>query len=321
MKKKAISILLTLAMLMGINASAATYQKSGNAVTVDGSGFNTIMIRKQGENGDVVYLNQNDSGFEAAQEFLIKDKPEDGTYDVLMGKSDGTSVEPQSFTITSALVVSGTITNKSHIQKIEFTKQGETDASATVTSENITDNAFQVMLKEGTYNISVTTADGYRLKSTINPVTVNDDVENIPIETEPVCIKGAVGDNITSVELQTAGGQRVGEPITEFNDGNFSFEAVPDGQYKLVAAADSGYTANDITVTVSDKQDSTGHNVTAEAIKRTIKAASDAGIKSVTLTASGKEPVAGEINEAKTEITFSNITIGEYNVEIEYNDE
>ena len=193
MKKRAISILLTLAMLMGINASAAKYTKSGNFVTVDnGSEFNTIMIRKQGEDGDIVYLNQDDTGFEAAQKFLIKDKPEDGTYDVLMGKWNGTDAETRSFTITSAIVVKGTVTSTSHIKKIEFTKQDEADASATVTSEDITDNAFQVMLKEGTYNISVTTADGYRLKADIDPVTVNDDVEDITIETEPVCVKGTV---------------------------------------------------------------------------------------------------------------------------------
>ena len=99
MKRIASCLLSVIIALSGITALAAepevkdVYNHSDNSVSASEAGvtgkYSTVMIRKETENGEVVYVNQESEGFSDLTTFLMKDGCEDGNYIATFGNEKG----------------------------------------------------------------------------------------------------------------------------------------------------------------------------------------------------------------------------------------
>lgn len=102
MKKIIACISLAFAMSAGATALAATTATpvEDDSVRVESDAvYNTVLIEHSTSN-EIVYVNQNDEGYnEAALNFLIKANPAQGTYNVTLGKADGTAPIETTFEI------------------------------------------------------------------------------------------------------------------------------------------------------------------------------------------------------------------------------
>ena len=102
MKKIIACISLVFAMSAGATALAATTAEPGSNNSVDVTNdavYNTVLI-EHSTTKDIVYVNQNDEGYTtAAVNFLLKANPEYGTYNVTLGKTDGSAPVATTFEI------------------------------------------------------------------------------------------------------------------------------------------------------------------------------------------------------------------------------
>lgn len=99
MKRIASCLLSVIIALSGITALAAepevkdVYNHSDNSVSASEAGvtgkYSTVMIRKETENEEVVYVNQESEGFSDLTTFLMKDGCEDGNYIATFGNEKG----------------------------------------------------------------------------------------------------------------------------------------------------------------------------------------------------------------------------------------
>ena len=99
MKRIASCLLSVIIALSGITALAAepevkdVYNHSDNSVSASEAGvtgtYSTVMIRKETENGEVVYVNQESGRFSDLTTFLMKDGCEDGNYIATFGNEKG----------------------------------------------------------------------------------------------------------------------------------------------------------------------------------------------------------------------------------------
>ena len=106
MKRNITALLVAALMCIGTSALAADYDADNNAVSVDASGYQTVIITKDGDTTDngIVYVNQTDSGtFSAAASFLIKADPAEGNYTVTLGGKDGEGAKTYKFSIIKAV--------------------------------------------------------------------------------------------------------------------------------------------------------------------------------------------------------------------------
>lgn len=105
MKKIIACISLVCAMSAGVTAMAATTatpsgNSSDNSVTVsDATAYKTVLITEKGNADNIVYVDQNDSGFGTSTNFLLKNDAGYGEYTVKMGGDESTSFD---FTIAPA---------------------------------------------------------------------------------------------------------------------------------------------------------------------------------------------------------------------------
>lgn len=101
MKKIIACISLVFVMSAGATALAATTATPGsdNDVSIGADAvYNTVLI--ENSDNDIVYVNQNDEGYtEAAVNFLLKADPGYGTFNVTLGKADGSTPVRTSFEI------------------------------------------------------------------------------------------------------------------------------------------------------------------------------------------------------------------------------
>ena len=99
MKRIASCLLSVIIALSGITALAAepevkdVYNHSNNSVSASEAGvtgtYSTVMIRKETENGEVVYVNQESGRFSDLTTFLMKDGCKDGDYIATFGNEKG----------------------------------------------------------------------------------------------------------------------------------------------------------------------------------------------------------------------------------------
>ena len=62
---------------------------TSDSATVNAAGYSTVLIAKDEENGEVVYIDQADNKYTAAQSFLLKSDPAVGKYKVMLGSETG----------------------------------------------------------------------------------------------------------------------------------------------------------------------------------------------------------------------------------------
>lgn len=99
MKRIASCLLSVIIALSGITALAVepevkdVYNHSDNSVSASEAGvtgtYSTVMIRKETENGEVVYVNQESEGFSEVTTFLMKDGCDEGNYIATFGNEKG----------------------------------------------------------------------------------------------------------------------------------------------------------------------------------------------------------------------------------------
>ena len=99
MKRIASCLLSVIIALSGITALAVepevkdVYNHSDNSVSASEAGvtgtYSTVMIRKETDNGKVVYVNQESGGFSDLTTFLMKDGCDDGKYIATFGNENG----------------------------------------------------------------------------------------------------------------------------------------------------------------------------------------------------------------------------------------
>ena len=104
MKKQIIGILATLSLLSGaaVYAEDISYDMDRNAVNNNVAGYRTVKIAEQGSADNILYIDQNDSGFDASVRFLLKEDITAGTYVVSFGGLG--EIKTSSFTITDEAV-------------------------------------------------------------------------------------------------------------------------------------------------------------------------------------------------------------------------
>ena len=88
-KTAAAVLLCVLAVFCGSAYADGTYNAAENSVTLDASGYNTVII-KNSENGRTVYMDQNPGGFSASEKFLLKTDAAVGNYAATLGGKYGT---------------------------------------------------------------------------------------------------------------------------------------------------------------------------------------------------------------------------------------
>ena len=75
----------------------------GNSITnpTEAASYKTVLIKKDGENGDIVYIDQAESGFEAATNFLLKTGTDEkyGYYTAAFGGAENGTPVSYSFVI------------------------------------------------------------------------------------------------------------------------------------------------------------------------------------------------------------------------------
>ena len=99
MRRIASYLLSVIIALSGITALAAepevkdVYNHSDNSVSASEAGvtgtYSTVMIRKETENGEVVYVNQESGRFSDLTTFLMKESCADGNYIATFGNENG----------------------------------------------------------------------------------------------------------------------------------------------------------------------------------------------------------------------------------------
>ena len=109
MKKQIIGILATLSLLSGaaVYAEDISYDMDRNAVNNNVAGYRTVIIAEQDNANNILYNNilyvdQNDSDFDASVRFLLKEDITAGTYVVSFGGLG--EIKTSSFTITDEAV-------------------------------------------------------------------------------------------------------------------------------------------------------------------------------------------------------------------------
>ncbi len=97
MKKIIACISLVFAMSAGVTALADTATPGDNTDVdvVTENTYNTVLITAKEDKDNIVFVDQNDSGFAATVKFLLKEDIADGEYVVKMGSASGaaTSME------------------------------------------------------------------------------------------------------------------------------------------------------------------------------------------------------------------------------------
>lgn len=103
MKKSLICMTAAAAMMFAtVTSYASSYDTQKNAASFDeAAGKTTVLIYKGNAAtptaGNIVYVDQATSPFNASTNFLLKAGPTDGEYTVKFGSSDGTSAETSFF--------------------------------------------------------------------------------------------------------------------------------------------------------------------------------------------------------------------------------
>lgn len=104
-------------------ADSATYNNENNSVSVtDASGYQTVIITKDGDSTDsgIVYINQTESGtFGESVNFLLKEDPADGIYTVRLGGATSGTPVTLSFSIATEIDVTDTEAAASFIEESE----------------------------------------------------------------------------------------------------------------------------------------------------------------------------------------------------------
>ena len=62
---------------------------SSDSATVNADGYSTVLITKDEENGEIVYIDQADDAYSASETFLLKTDPAYGKYKVTLGSETG----------------------------------------------------------------------------------------------------------------------------------------------------------------------------------------------------------------------------------------
>lgn len=110
MKKIIACISLVFAMSAGVTALAdgATYDKDSNSVVdFNANNYSTVLITADDYDDEIVYVNQDDSGFGSAADFLLKagTDAKDGDYTIKLGGASDGSTAIASFRISSIVPV------------------------------------------------------------------------------------------------------------------------------------------------------------------------------------------------------------------------
>lgn len=96
-----IVVVMIAAIVLSSGASAyaeVSYDTDRHAVYNDEAGYRTIIVTEQENEENILYIDQNDSGFDTAIGFLLKIPVKAGTYTVRIG--DGSNVKSEYFSIT-----------------------------------------------------------------------------------------------------------------------------------------------------------------------------------------------------------------------------
>ena len=109
MKKFLFCMALMSVALFGATAMAANeYLPDNNSVTITDAASSTVLITKNTgaamTDNDIVYVGQNNNGFSAATEFLLKENASDGFYTITLGSQSGTP-KSSNFVIGNASAV------------------------------------------------------------------------------------------------------------------------------------------------------------------------------------------------------------------------
>lgn len=126
MKKIIACISLVFAMSAGVTALAdgATYDKDSNSVVdFNANNYSTVLITADDYDDEIVYVNQDDSGFGSAADFLLKagTDAKDGDYTIKLGGASDGSTAIASFRISSIVPV----TTPVEVMGKEVTKDAE----------------------------------------------------------------------------------------------------------------------------------------------------------------------------------------------------
>lgn len=112
--KKLISCIICASVIAMGTMAYADYDRDSNSYSVEeGNKYSTVLITSDISSGsalskeDIYYINQAESGFDTAVNFLLKENPPSGSYLVKKGFADGSAPDTEKFTIGTATVTDG----------------------------------------------------------------------------------------------------------------------------------------------------------------------------------------------------------------------
>lgn len=155
-----------MAAAVSTTAFAGTYDPEKNEVSVDGTGYKTVIITEKNNISKIVYVNQAKSDFGASAEFMLKSEPTAGFYTIMLGGSG--DIESQDIYIGSADKIGEYAASASGAAELTLKFDAVKEEGDTYTLAFATENAVSL---DSIKAIIVKVGDTYLVKETETTVT------------------------------------------------------------------------------------------------------------------------------------------------------
>lgn len=155
-----------MAAAVSTTAFAGTYDPEKNEVSVDGTGYKTVIITEKNNISKIVYVNQAKSDFGASAEFMLKSEPTAGFYTIMLGGSG--DIESQDIYIGSADKIGEYAAGANGAAELTLKFDAVKEEDETYTLAFATENAVSL---DSIKAIIVKVGDTYLVKETETTVT------------------------------------------------------------------------------------------------------------------------------------------------------
>lgn len=155
-----------MAAAVSTTAFAGTYDPEKNEVSVDGTGYKTVIITEKNNISKIVYVNQAKSDFGASAEFMLKSEPTAGFYTIMLGGSG--DIESQDIYIGSADKIGEYAAGANGAAELTLKFDAVKEEDKTYTLAFATENAVSL---DSIKAIIVKVGDTYLVKETETTVT------------------------------------------------------------------------------------------------------------------------------------------------------